>query len=365
MGGDTMAIGERIEMARRIAGLSQRGLAAKVGLSPMAVSKYENNKAVPRSELLIRLADALDVGIEFFLRPPRIHHLERSSPECVILTERAEVALKGQIQEWLERYLDAEDLLFGDGAVVRFELPAGFPRAIHSSEEVEEAALDLRRAWDLGSDAIGELMALLEERGVKVCLVQAHADIAACTFLADQVLPVFTVSADQPGDRQRLGLAHKLGHLLLQVPPGWSAEEAESAIQRFARAFLVPAGAARRELGVQRRAISFYELHMLKHKYGICTQAWLDRARDLGILSETDALRLLHPGGDNSSYRSIEPGDPVPPERPTRLKRLVMRLLAEEVINERRAVELLGEPLAQFAQELSQTHGESALLVCR
>src|SRR5437764_15428611 len=110
MGGNAMAIGARIELARRIAGLSQRGLAAKVGLSPMAICKYENNKAVPRSAILIRLAEALDVGIEFFFRPPRVHQLERTSPACSVLTERTGAALLFQVQEWLERSLDAEQL---------------------------------------------------------------------------------------------------------------------------------------------------------------------------------------------------------------------------------------------------------------
>jgi hypothetical protein len=52
----------------------------------------------------------------------------------------------------------------------------------------------------------------------------------------------------------------------------------------------------------------------------------------------------------------MEPGDQFPPESPGRLKRLVLRALAEEVISESRAAELLGKRLAQFWQEEAQQH---------
>src|SRR5205814_1139846 len=154
-------------------------------------------------------------------------------------------------------------------------------------------------------------------------------------------------------------------HLLLRWPQSWSGEELEDSAQRFARAFLVPAEAANRELGSRRGAISAYELQTARHRYGISVQAWLDRAKELGIHSEAEASRMVQPADHGARCATIEPGDPVPAEQPKRLHRIVMRLLAEEVINERRAAELLGEPLAQFVQELPQTHGESPLLVCR
>ena len=56
-------IGERLKMYRKMRGLSQRQLVAKMDgqVSAMSISKYENNKATPRSGVLIALADALQV----------------------------------------------------------------------------------------------------------------------------------------------------------------------------------------------------------------------------------------------------------------------------------------------------------------
>jgi transcriptional regulator with XRE-family HTH domain len=63
-----MSIGERIKSARIMAGLSQRDLANAVIVSPMAISKYERDMDIPGSQILIQLARALGVKVEYFFR---------------------------------------------------------------------------------------------------------------------------------------------------------------------------------------------------------------------------------------------------------------------------------------------------------
>jgi len=96
-------------------------------------------------------------------------------------------------------------------------------------------------------------------------------------------------------------------------------------------------------------------LHLLKHKYGLSMQAWVYRAKDLGILSESSATRLFRQFRQKGWHR-LEPGDQIPPEEPKRMKRLVLRALAEDVVSESRAAELLGMPLRQFWQEEAEQH---------
>lgn len=64
-----MNIGERIKTARSMAELSQRKLAKAMGVSAMAISRYERGLDIPSSGVLIRLAQVLDVKVEYFLRP--------------------------------------------------------------------------------------------------------------------------------------------------------------------------------------------------------------------------------------------------------------------------------------------------------
>jgi transcriptional regulator with XRE-family HTH domain len=61
-------IGARIKQARRMAGLSQRGLAAKVGVSAMAVSKWEWGQVYPGSARMMQIADACAVKPGYLLR---------------------------------------------------------------------------------------------------------------------------------------------------------------------------------------------------------------------------------------------------------------------------------------------------------
>lgn len=54
-----MTIGEKISELRRNAGLTQRDLALKIGVTPSAVGNYEQGVSFPREEVLYRLFEAL------------------------------------------------------------------------------------------------------------------------------------------------------------------------------------------------------------------------------------------------------------------------------------------------------------------
>lgn len=351
-----MAMGERLRLARRAAGFSQRELAKRIGVSAMAISKYERGLATPRSDVLLRLARALNLRVDALLRPARVS-VGRPAYRCrKRLSPREEAALLAQVQAWLERYLDIEGLLRCE---VRFEFPKGFPFRIASLKEVEGAALKLRKAWELGLDPIESLVDVLEDHGIKVGLVDGPDKFDAFTLQAeaDGPQPVIVVKRGLPGDRQRFSLAHELAHLLLQVKP--SVDE-EKAAHRFAGAFLVPEPVARAELGRKRHSLHLYELHMLKHKYGLSMQAWIRRARELNILQKAAAEHLLKAFRERGWDRE-EPGDPLPPEEPQRMQRLILRALEEDWISSSRAAELLGKPLKIFYSQESQRHADLPL----
>ena len=58
---DGAAIGRRIAFIRRARGLTTRELARRVGVSQVHISRLEAGRQAPRSETLIRLAEALRV----------------------------------------------------------------------------------------------------------------------------------------------------------------------------------------------------------------------------------------------------------------------------------------------------------------
>jgi transcriptional regulator with XRE-family HTH domain len=62
-----MSIGEKICTLRKENGWSQDELAEKIGGNGRHISRYENNKTVPSAEVIIRLAKALNVNIDYLL----------------------------------------------------------------------------------------------------------------------------------------------------------------------------------------------------------------------------------------------------------------------------------------------------------
>ena len=64
-------LGKRIGMLRRQKGLKQDDLAERLGVSPQAVSKWENDQTCPDISLLPRLAALLDVSVDELLSGKR------------------------------------------------------------------------------------------------------------------------------------------------------------------------------------------------------------------------------------------------------------------------------------------------------
>jgi Zn-dependent peptidase ImmA (M78 family)/DNA-binding XRE family transcriptional regulator len=338
-----------------------RALAKRVGVSSQAIWKYERDEDVPSSGVLLNLTNALNVPLEFFFRPTSLN-VEGITPAYrrrADLTAKQRNHVLGQTRDWLERYIETEELLSIERQA--FQMPDGFPYPIRTLEDAEQAALALRARWQLGLDPIENLTELLEDRGVKVGIVDTDEEFFACAFwvqMGEEQVPFIVVRRDLPGDNERLSLAHELGHLLLDIQGDElnSDRHVEKAAFRFAGAFLVPEPTVKFELGEHRESLDSLEPHLLKHKYGLSMQAWVHRAWDTGVLDDESAKRHFQWFRANG-FRKAEPGDPYPAEKPTRLERLVMRALVEDVIAESRASELLGKPLTTFFEEVAAGHG--------
>jgi Zn-dependent peptidase ImmA (M78 family)/DNA-binding XRE family transcriptional regulator len=342
-------VGERIKQARRIACLSLRGLGEKVGVSHQAIAKYEREEDIPSSGVLLKLSDALNVGVDFFLQPVEVSVSQPEFRKHSRLGKKQQDSIVARVEDWIARSIEVDNLIALEERV-DFQLPASFPRKVSTFEEVEQAAIAVRGAWELGLDPIQNLTEVLEEHGIRVGSLDAETHFDALTLWANDAIPVIVVRAGMPGDRQRLSLAHELGHILLKP-----ARDDEKMMQCFAGAFLVPAPVARMELGNTRSKLDPIELHMLKHKYGMSMSAWVVRARQLGIISESTAQGLFITFS-KQGWRDKEPGDAFPPEQPERMTRQVMQLVTEEVISESRAKELLGRSLDDFRKAFSKEH---------
>ncbi len=66
-----MTLGEKIQKHRKEKSMSQEELAALLGVSRQAVSKWELNDTIPDTENVIQLGKILEVSLDYLLKPER------------------------------------------------------------------------------------------------------------------------------------------------------------------------------------------------------------------------------------------------------------------------------------------------------
>ncbi|MDN3517026.1 ImmA/IrrE family metallo-endopeptidase [Aquisalimonas lutea] len=348
-------IGNRIQRARKAAGISLRALAEQTGVSHTALNKFEHGTLTPSSAQLIKIGRVLGVRSEYFLRPDRVeveleeieYRKHSKTPKKVL--DRITANVLDQAERWIE-LLD----LYPVPPIRTFAVPDSIPEEISDYEQLEIVAERVREEWELGENPIPDLIDTLESQGLLVILTEIPPE-ARFDGLAGNVgeQHVIVVSKDISGDRQRLTLAHELGHRLLAGRLKDTVDE-EKACQRFAGAFLLPARAVREHLGDHRRALEWRELYLLKREFGISMAAGLVRAAQAGIIGE-DLKKRMFAGLRKHGWHKGEPGEPVKQESSVLFEQLVYRALAEDVIGQSKAAELLNLSASQFQKNRSLT----------
>lgn len=340
-------MGERIKLARKKAGMTQQQLADRAGITKQSISKYERGAASPGSAVLLRLSDALEVTLDFLIRPSSVTLGEVKFRQIRKLSARDRKRIEAEVADSLERQLILERIVLG--APRRYDGPRQIP--MRTIEDAEQAADQLRKCWDLGTDPIADMTSLVEHRGVRVVLVTVEEDSdfeGLGQWIGDDI-PAIAANAGRPGDRQRFTLAHELAHLLLHDVAGQGADFEEQAACRFAGALLIPAEAVVASLGESRTWLSLEELCGLKHLYGVSMQCLMHRAQECAIIDDKTYTQLRQYFRKNK-WETCEPDDQVAPEQPRLAEQLLGRAVAEDYISETRAAELASRSLDEYRQ---------------
>lgn len=352
-------IADRIRLARRKAGFSLRDLSAAMEgrVTAQAIGKYERGESTPSSGVLLGLAKALDVSLGYLLDTQGIalSGVEFRTKANTTARDRAEV--ETEVLEWVERYLQIEQVLELDSAEWQCPLPC--PRRLKSIVEAEELANEVRKEWELGLDPIPNMTELLEEKGLKVLTVPLPARVSGFTCLVQRAdgepLPVIVVSNQFSLERRRLTLAHELAHRLIYTDC-LSDKDEEKAANVFAGAFLMPRAHLLKEVGKTRHAIGYKELIDLKRLYRVSGAALLVRLRQVDVIS--DAMLTYAFQSIARTWRTQEPVELEPSrergqrERARRFERLCYRALAEGLISLTKASELLRQPISTVEADL-------------
>ena len=350
-------LGIRLQQARKAAGLSLRAFADLVNLSHAAIKKYEDGDVYPSSDMLIKLAKALKVRVDFFFRPIKVSLENVKFRKRKKLNGKAEEAIKFEVISQIERRLELENL-YPSSPVPIFEIPGNLPQKINDLEEIEAVAEKLRNHWKLGLAPIHDLIDAFESQGIRVFIIdidEEHFD-GLSTVINDQ--PIIVVSSRWPGDRQRFNLVHELAHYIFinRLSPKLNEEQA---CNRFAGAFLSPREAIFQALGKERRAIEWQELLLLKEQFLLSMGAICYRLKDLGIIQEPYYKSLVIRFRQKGWHRK-EPGLKVPSEKAHTFNQMLFHALGEGYIGEPKAAELLSCSLSQL-KALRQVQNGNAL----
>lgn len=347
-------IGDRLKLARAKSGLSLRDLSEKMGniVTAQALWKYEHNKDVPSSDVLIALSKALGVTVGYLMDASGVtlSNVDFRAAAAARLRDRAHV--QTEVLEAIERYLQIETVLELDSA--KWHTPLDRPRKLGDPDQAEKLADDVRDAWNLGSDPIPNMTELLEEKGLKVLTLDLPDRISGFTCMVQRPdlpeLPVVVVNRKKSLERRRVTLAHELAHRLIDGAK-LSVRELEKAANVFAGAFLMPKARLLEEVGKQRHALGYQELITLKHLYQVSGAALVVRLRQIGVISEAVLIYAFQ--NVARGWRTEEPEPLEPPEirgeleKARRFDRLCYRALAEGLISLVKGAELLRRPVNQ------------------
>lgn len=337
-------IAERLKQIRLARGLSLDALVEQMGgvVTKQAISKYETGKAQPTPTVLQALAKTLGVKASELLRPPQV------AVEFIAYRKGAGLRKKeqSQVENLVERVLEERvrlQELTGEGG--SFSLPIR-KFAVASVEDAEKAATALRERWKLGDAPIASVVGTLEDHLVHVIEIDADEKFDGISAVTNDRNgkprgAAVVTRRGVPGERQRMNLAHELGHIVMDVAEGVDEEKAAF---RFAGALLAPADALQREVGLRRGFVQGEELVMLKLKYGISVQALLYRLQVLGIIGPSH-YRQWCIAINKQGYRKQEPYE-LEPEKPQWLRRTVLRALSEGLMSREDAERVLGEEVS-------------------
>jgi Zn-dependent peptidase ImmA (M78 family) len=346
---------ERFKAARSLSGLSLQGLADKLQnkVTRQALHKYEKGDVLPDSIMIGLLSEAMGVRPDFFFRSMQVELGPIEFRRLSKLPAKTEARLVEMVKDYLGRYLELEEII---GIATGFKSPLEGWGEVSSYEQVEDAAIEVRKQWALGCDAIGNSIALLEDKSIKVIELEADDSLEGMQAIVNKTIPVIVINTNKvkKADRKRFTAMHELGHLLLTFPPDLPEAQKELLCHKFAGAMLFPAEALLQELGAARSKLMVGELGVLKQQYGISIQAIAMRALDLGIISD-NYCRQFFAFLKEMNWRIDEPVEYDGMEGSNRFDQLIFRALAEELISMSKAASLKNMKLAEFKERMLRT----------
>lgn len=272
---------QRLKLARRRRKLSGKELAERINVSQVTISRLEKGINNPESETLQAISKELDFPKEFFFGSD-IDELSKEAASFRSLTSMTAKEREAALSAGSIAYL------ISDWIFEKFNLPTadlldlGFENGFAGASN---AARTLRQHWGLGEKPIGNMIKLLESKGVRVfSLYENTKSIDAFSCWRNDT-PYIFLNTFKSTERSRFDAAHELGHLVLHKHggPNHAHKKAEMEANSFASSFLMP------QLDVISNisnVTSIKQLVKAKKRWKVSVAALAYRLHKLSILSD-------------------------------------------------------------------------------
>ena len=271
----------RLTLARKRRGFNKITLARMVGVTVKSLTNYESGRACPSAKTVEALANVLRFPVAFFSRP---------DPEELQADGVSFRALKSMSAGQRDAALAAGSLAVDLNRWIagRFKLPISDLPDLRDYEP-EEAANILRVEWGIGVRPIGNLVHLLEAKGIRVfSLAERGKQVDAYSLWCEETPFVFLNTMKTP-EHGRMDAAHELGHLVLHRHGSTRGQgrgrDVEREAQQFGAAFLMPAASVR-SVVPRLMAPTVQQLIPLKPHWKVSVAALARRLHELKLMSE-------------------------------------------------------------------------------
>ncbi len=298
----------RLEFALKRRGLSQTALSEQLGITTRTLHNYIKDPSKLNIDVLSKI---LDFPVTFFYQkddlPDIPDHTVSFRSMSKTSTKLKNIAISYGVTGFL----------LNDWFEEEFDLPqADLPDLSHM--EPEEASIFLRREWGLGEAPIGNMIALLESKGIRVFSLAMEAEEVDAFSVWQNNQPFIFLNTKKSAERSRFDAAHELGHLVRdtysmkhsnstcsKTPTSINDQRSiERQADAFASAFLMPRS---NMFAHKKNFVNINTLISQKKIWGVSVVALAYRMHKLGIISDWVYTRILCPEIAKNKYRSIEP----------------------------------------------------------
>lgn len=331
-------LGKNLKYYRLKNNMTKKALADAIGVTPMAITNYENGDRNPNMDTLKSLANALNIKVTDFLANTGgelqfSHGKFRKGSKLGVMNQEY---IREAVEEYFGRFFQVVSFLGGQ----RILEPVPEIKKIPWMDDTENAAKELRKYLGISINGpVPNLVEILENKGILVLFIEVDSDYFSGMNGTVNGIPYIVINRTMSAARIRSTIVHEVAHFVFDWPENLTDKDEEDLATAISGAFLFPKEDAYRELGYKRSAIS-KAMTMTCKEYGISIYMLVKRARLCEIINDS-VEKVFYIRASKAGWRKVEPDWGIQKEEPNLFEQLVYRAVTEEEISVQKGAELL------------------------